>query len=49
MGCIFHEVRRNSYSIATNFGENTAHFSQREIIILDQSIPRLKKPQNTLP
>ncbi len=40
MRCIIHEVRRNSISIATNFKENTAHFSQLEIIILIQSIPR---------
>ncbi len=40
MRCIIREVRRNSGSIATNFEENTAHFSQLEIIILIQSIPR---------
>ena len=41
MLCIIHEVRRNSDSIATNFEENTAHFSQLEIIRLIQSIPRI--------
>jgi len=35
---IFHEVRRNSYSIATNFGGNMSHFNKPEIIGLDQSI-----------
>lgn len=35
---IFHEVRRNSYSIATNFGEDTSDFNKPEIIGLDQSI-----------
>ena len=39
MRCIIHEVRRNSGSNATNFEENTAHFSQLEIIRLIQSIP----------
>ena len=39
MRCIIHEVRRNSNSIATNFEENTAYFSQLEIIRLIQSIP----------
>ena len=38
MRCIIHEVRRNSDSIATNFEENTAYFSQLEIIRLIQSI-----------
>ena len=38
MRCIIHEVRRNSDSIATNFKENTAYFSQLEIIRLIQSI-----------
>ncbi len=41
MRCIIHEVRRNSHSIATNFEENTAYFSQLEIIRLIQSIPSL--------
>ena len=44
MGCIFHqvrrpEVRRHRYSNATNFEENTVHFGQHKIIMLDQSIP----------
>ncbi len=39
MRCIIHEVRRNSGSISTNFEENTAHFSQLEVIRLIQSIP----------
>ena len=39
MAGIFREVRRNSYSIATNFGENTGHFDQHKIIRLVQSIP----------
>ncbi len=38
MRCIIHQVRRNSGSIAANFEENTAHFSQLEIIRLIQSI-----------
>ncbi len=39
MRCIIHEVSRNCDSIATNFEENTALFSQLEIIRLIQSIP----------
>jgi len=39
MACLFHEERRNSRSIATNFGEKTGYFSQTKIIRLDQSIP----------
>jgi len=35
----FHEERRNSGSIATNFGEIRGHFSQLKIIGLDQSFP----------
>ena len=37
MCCKFHEVRRNSQSIATIFGEVTAHFSQPKITEVDQS------------
>jgi len=35
----FHEERRNSTSIATNFGEIRGHFSQHKIIGLDQELP----------
>jgi hypothetical protein len=36
---MFHEVRRNSYSIATSFGDDAGYFNEPEIIGLDQSIP----------
>ena len=39
----FFEVRRNSYSIVTIVGEVMCHFSQREIIGLDQSVPGSQK------
>ena len=38
---IFHEVRRNSDSIATNFEGNTVHFSQKKIARVVQSIRRV--------
>ncbi len=37
----FFEVRHNSNSIVTNFGEVMSHYSQRKIIGLDQSFPKL--------
>ena len=44
---MFHEVSRNSYSIAANFGEDTDGFNKPKIIGLDQSF--LKTPASPAP
>ena len=52
MACIFHEVRHNSYSVATNFRKNAAPevkslvLRQHKIIILNKSILRYSASQN---